>query len=37
VLVRVSSGCKTELHIDPDEGDAAGLRMGAYVAIKRKS
>ena len=37
VLVRVSSGCKTELHIDPDESDAAGLCPGAYVAIKRKS
>jgi propanediol utilization protein len=36
VLVRVSSGCKTELHIDPDECDAAGLHTGAYVAIKRK-
>jgi propanediol utilization protein len=36
VLVRVSSGCKTELHLDPDESDAAGLRTGAYVAIKRK-
>jgi propanediol utilization protein len=36
VLVRVSSGCKTELHLDPDESDAAGLRTGAYVSIKRK-
>jgi putative phosphotransacetylase len=36
VLVRVSSRCKTELHLDPDESDAAGLRTGAYVAIKRK-
>jgi putative phosphotransacetylase len=36
VLVRVSPGCKTELHLDPDESDAAGLRTGAYVAIKRK-
>jgi putative phosphotransacetylase len=36
VLVRVSSGCKTELHLDPEESDAAGLRTGAYVAIKRK-
>jgi propanediol utilization protein len=35
VLVRVSSGCKTELHLDPDESDAAGLHTGAYVAIKR--
>jgi propanediol utilization protein len=37
VLVRVSSGCKTELHLDPDESDAAGLHTGAYVAIKRKA
>jgi propanediol utilization protein len=36
VLVRVSPGCKSELHLDPDECDAAGLRAGAYVAIKRK-
>ena len=36
VLVRVSSGCKTELHLDADESDAVGLRTGAYVAIKRK-
>jgi propanediol utilization protein len=36
VLVRVSSGCKTELHLDPDESDAAGLHTGAYVAIKNK-
>jgi propanediol utilization protein len=36
VLVRVSPGCKTELHLDPDECDAAGLHTGAYVAIKRK-
>jgi len=36
VLVRVSSGCKTELHLDPDESDAAGLPTGAYVAIARK-
>jgi propanediol utilization protein len=34
VLVRVSPGCKTELHLDPDECDAAGLHAGAYVAIK---
>jgi propanediol utilization protein len=34
VLVRVSSGCQTELHLDPDESDAAGLSTGAYVAIK---
>jgi putative phosphotransacetylase len=37
VLVRVSPGCKSELHLDPDESDAAGLPTGAYVAIKRKS
>ena len=36
VLVRVSSGCKSELHLDPNESDAAGLSTGAYVAIKRK-
>ncbi len=36
VLVRVSPGCKSELHLDPDECDAAGLHTGAYVAIKRK-
>jgi propanediol utilization protein len=36
VLVRVSPGCKSELHLDPDECDAAGLHSGAYVAIKRK-
>jgi propanediol utilization protein len=36
VLVRVSSASKSELHLDPDESDAAGLHMGAYVAIKRK-
>jgi propanediol utilization protein len=36
VLVRVSSGCKSELHLDPDECDAAGLHAGAYVVIKRK-
>jgi propanediol utilization protein len=36
VLVRVSPGCKTELHLDPDESDAAGLHTGAYVSIKRK-
>jgi propanediol utilization protein len=36
VLVRVSSGCQTELHLDPDESDAAGLSTGAYVAIKHK-
>jgi propanediol utilization protein len=35
VLVRVSPGCKSELHLDPDECGAAGLRTGAYVAIKR--
>jgi propanediol utilization protein len=34
VLVRVSSGCQTELHLDPDESDAAGLSTGACVAIK---
>ncbi len=33
VLVRVSSRCKSELHIDPDERDAAGLHTGAYVVI----
>jgi propanediol utilization protein len=37
VLVRVSPGCKSELHLDPDECDAAGLHTGAFVAIKRKS
>ncbi|MEA3107868.1 MAG: putative phosphotransacetylase [Gammaproteobacteria bacterium] len=36
VLVRVSSACRSELHLDPDESDAAGLHKGAYVAIKRK-
>jgi len=36
VLVRVSSVCMSELHLDPDESDAAGLRTGAYVAIQRK-
>jgi len=36
VLVRVSPGCKSELHLDPDECDAAGLHTGAHVAIKRK-
>jgi propanediol utilization protein len=36
VLVRVSSGCQTELHLDPDESDAAGLSTGAYVAIKHQ-
>jgi len=36
VLVRVSPGCKSELHLDPDECDAAGLNTGAYVAIKRR-
>jgi propanediol utilization protein len=36
VLVRVSSPCRSELHLDPDESDAAGLQTGAYVAIKRK-
>jgi propanediol utilization protein len=36
VLVRVSSDCKSELHLDPDECDAAGLQTGAYVAIQRK-
>jgi propanediol utilization protein len=36
VLVRVSPGCKTELHLDPDECDAAGLHAGAFVALKRK-
>ena len=36
VLVRVSPGCKTELHLDPDESDAAGLSTGAYVTIKHK-
>ena len=36
VLVRVSPGCKSELHLDPDECDATGLHTGAYVAIKRK-
>jgi propanediol utilization protein len=36
VLVRVSPGCKSELHLDPDECDAAGLHTGAYVGIKRK-
>jgi propanediol utilization protein len=36
VLVRVSSGCKTELHLDPDECDAAGLHTGAFVTINRK-
>jgi propanediol utilization protein len=36
VLVRVSPGCKSELHLDPDECDTAGLHTGAYVAIKRK-
>jgi propanediol utilization protein len=36
VLVRVSSGCQSELHLDPDECDAAGLHTGAYVVIKRK-
>jgi putative phosphotransacetylase len=35
VLVRVSPGCKSELHLDPDESDAAGLHTGAYVAINR--
>jgi propanediol utilization protein len=33
VLVRVSPGCKTELHLDPDECAAAGLHAGAYVAM----
>jgi propanediol utilization protein len=37
VLVRVSPGCESELHLDPDECDAAGLHAGAFVAIKRKS
>jgi propanediol utilization protein len=37
VLVRVSSDCKTELHLDPDESHAAGLHTGAYVTIKRES
>ncbi len=36
VLIRVSCGCKTELHLDPEECDAAGLQTGAYVAIQRK-
>jgi propanediol utilization protein len=36
VLVCVSSDCQTELHLDPDESDAAGLSTGAYVAIKHK-
>jgi propanediol utilization protein len=36
VLVRVSPGRKTELHLDPDECDAAGLHTGAFVAIKRR-
>jgi putative phosphotransacetylase len=36
VLVRISSGCRTELHLDPDESRAAGLHTGACVAIKRQ-
>jgi propanediol utilization protein len=36
VLVRVSSNGKSELHLDPDESDAAGLHTGAYVAIRRR-
>ena len=36
VLVRVSPSCKSELHLDPDECDAAGLHTGAYVGIKRR-
>jgi propanediol utilization protein len=36
VLVRVSPGCKSELHLDPDECDAAGLHTGAFVTINRK-
>jgi propanediol utilization protein len=36
VLVRVSSGCKTELHLDPDECGGAGLHTGAFVTINRK-
>ncbi|HMA00700.1 MAG TPA: phosphate propanoyltransferase [Steroidobacteraceae bacterium] len=35
VLVRVSLDCKSELHLDPDESDAAGLHSGTYVAIRR--
>jgi propanediol utilization protein len=36
VLVRVSPGCKSELHLDPDECGAAGLHTGAFVALKHK-
>jgi propanediol utilization protein len=36
VLVRVSADCKSELHLDPDEADAAGLPTGCHVAIGRK-
>jgi propanediol utilization protein len=36
VLVRVSPGCKSELHLDPDECGAAGLRTGAHVTLARK-
>src|ERR1700730_12192366 len=36
VLGRVSPGCKTELHLDPDESDAAGLNAPVHVTIKYK-
>jgi putative phosphotransacetylase len=37
VLVRVSPAFRTELHLDPDEGSAAGLESGCYVALKPKT
>jgi propanediol utilization protein len=33
VLVRVSPDCRLELHLNPDEGDAAALHSGDYVVL----
>ena len=36
VLVRVGATFRSELHLDADDGRAAGLHSGAHVAIKAK-
>jgi propanediol utilization protein len=36
VIVRVSSSCRSELHLDADEIRAAGLESGMYVTVLAK-
>lgn len=35
VLVRVSSDCRLELHLDRDEGASAGLHSGDYIILNK--